>query len=186
MGHYFSKPLQQEEIMDAKKAHWMGKQYADSVLADKEFKKRVVGGGWGKDFWRGFKSGFSGTLKTLGPVATAVGIPEVGVPASIVGSAVSGLGHNSNAHRVNRRRKRCGMMDNNNNNNANKESIGSGTVEVTPMPDGGGKRRRVKKVKRAASAKQKARGALVAKLMREKGVKMGQASKMIKEQNLAY
>lgn len=205
MGHYISKRQQASSTlikalpMNADKANWMGKAYANTVLADRAFKDQVIGGGWGKDFWRGFKHGFSNTLKQAGPVASMLGVPEVGIPATVLGSAISGKGISS-GHKPKRRRGRKRRGAGMSMELKQDEKVGSGVAMEEPVAappveggadavgagGGGGKRQKKVKKKRQLTAKQLARGRLVGKLMREQGLKMGEASHKIAQEKIPY
>lgn len=52
---------------------------------------KIAGGDakqWFSDFWKGFKSVFKPGAKILGPIANAMGVPEIGVPLSAIGNAM--------------------------------------------------------------------------------------------------
>jgi hypothetical protein len=64
------------------------KQAGSGVIFTGSGKKKLKGAGFWDDFKKGFLSVFKPGAKILGTIATAVGVPEIGIPLKILGDVL--------------------------------------------------------------------------------------------------
>ena len=143
---------------ETSQAHKLGLLYAKHIMElDPEVKKLSVKGG---GFWDKFTSGMKSVAKAIpATIATAgaiTGQPEIVAPALALHGLVNGKGKSD------------------------------ALSEFIATHRGSGKKEKKQRKPRKASDKMKRRSALIRKLMKEKGMKMTDASKHIKENNLIY
>ena len=144
---------------ETSQAHKLGLLYAKHIMElDPEVKKLSVRGG---GFWDKFTSGMKSVAKAIpATIATAgviTGQPEIVAPMVALHGLVNGKGEKSDA-----------------------------LSEFISTHKGSGKKEKKQRKPRKASDKMKRRSALIRKLMKEKGMKMTDASKHIKANNLTY
>lgn len=148
------KKKKMSKAQQKKAAMELGAMYAKEIgQADDEVRELHGAGFWG-DFAKGFKQGFDMVVKPVAHVAKAIA-PEVlpGVAGKAVKAGLEAVGYGKG-----------------------KEEEEEGMKMEVEEKKGGKKPRR----KRQASAAMKKRGAVVSKLMKEKGMSLGEASKHIK------
>jgi len=153
-----------EDEAKGEEAHTLGKDYAKEIM---ENEPHLKGSGFLGDFWKGFKSVIHPVSQVVSSVAHLIPHPvaqAVATGADVAG-AVTGDG------------KKQSEKD------KEDEKLGMEVKGLKNVEKKGGKRRRKKA---GSNDKRKRRGALVAKLMKEKKMTIGQASKYIKANNLKY
>lgn len=152
-----------------KRAEELGLLYAQNILSlDDEIKSLHRGSGFFSSFTSGMKKVLKAVPATIAIAGAATGQPEVVVPALALHKVVNGNGISTKSKL--------------------QEFISSykraGGCPCDDMKRGKGKKKPRKK--RVATDKMKRRNILVKKIMKEKGLKMIEASKYIKQNNLTY
>lgn len=145
-----------------KRAHDIGEMYAKEIVEMDDDVKEMVGKGFFEDFGRGFMKGLKMVLSPVKAIASV--IPHPAAQAVSKGLDMTGFGKTGGS----------GLQD---------DVAYTEAIEMDRTKQGGG---RVKKVKRTRvqGERMKKRGALIKKLMKEKGMTLPQASKYIKEHDL--
>lgn len=149
-----------------KQAKMMGEDYGKSMAEMDEEARELVGGGFFDDFVSGIKTGFN----TIAPIAkTVLGvIPHPAAQAASAGLSLAGFGKAKDGMTAKERKAMEKLHK------AMAESKKGGALT-------GGKKKRAKAT---GGDKRKQRGAMISKLMKSKGMTLGQASKYIKENDL--
>lgn len=155
-----------------KRAKELGLLYARNILnMDDEVKQLHRGSGFFQHFTDGMKTVLKAVPAAVAVAGAATGQPEVVVPALALHKAINGSGVStkSKLQEFIKYYKRSGGCP----------------CDDDDEKKGKGKKKKPRK-KRVATNKMKRRNALVKKIMKEQGLKMIQASKYIKDNNLTY
>lgn len=168
-----------KKAMDSGKAYKHDKKWwvGGSEMSDDDMKEHVMrGGGFWGDVWNGVKKV---GRKVVAPVGNAlgslVGMPIAGTLAD-QGLKLAGLGR----PRGGKRRTQAEAETDSDTDNG---SI-SDNEEAYNVAEGAGRRHKAKRSPMGASDGRRKRNEIVRKVMAEKGLKMIQASKYVKEHNL--
>lgn len=149
-----------------KQAKMMGEDYGKNIAEMDEEARELVGGGFIDDFAKGFKQGIGLIAKPAKEVLSV--IPNPVAQTASAGLSLAGFGKAKDGMTVKERKAMEKLHK------AMSEDKKGGALT-------GGKKKRAKAT---GGDKRKQRGAMISKLMKSKGMTLGQASKFIKENDL--